>query len=43
MNVYSKHKWTQRYRKPTSGYQRGEGMGEGQIRVMELTDTTYYV
>ena len=32
MNVYVKQKQTNRYRKQTRGYQRGEGKGEGQIR-----------
>ena len=43
MNVYAKWKQTHRYRKQTSGYQRGEGRGEGQIRGMGLRDTNYYV
>ena len=43
MNVYAKWKQTHRYRKQTSGYQRGEGSGEGQIRGMGLRDTNYYV
>ena len=40
MNVYAKQKQTHRYRKQTSGYQKGEWRGEGQIRGMGLTDTT---
>ena len=43
MNLYAKQKQTHRYRKLTCGYQRGEGMGEGQIRGLGLTDTKYYV
>ena len=31
-----------RFRKQTSGYQRGEGREEGQIRGMGLTGTNYY-
>ena len=41
--LHAKQKQTQRYRKPTGGYQRGEGSGEGEIRGMGLTDTNYYV
>ena len=33
---------TDRHRKQTYGYQRGEGVKEGQIRSMGLTDTNYY-
>ena len=43
MNVYLKQKQTHRYRKQTSGYQREEEKGEGQIRGMGLRDTNYYV
>ena len=31
-------KQTHRYRKQTSGYQRAEGRGEGQVRVIGLRD-----
>ena len=31
MNVYEKQKQTHRYRKQASGYQRGEGKGEGKL------------
>ena len=43
MTVYAKQKQTHRNGKQTSGYQRGEGRGEGQIRGMGLRDTNYYV
>ena len=43
MNEYAKRKKTHRYRKQTGGYQRGKGVGEGQIRAMGLTDTHYYI
>ena len=43
MNIYAKQKQAYRYRKQTSGYQRGEGKVEGQIRGMGLTDTNYYI
>ena len=43
MNVYAKQKESHRYRKHTSGYQREEGGGQGQIRGMRLRDTNYYV
>ena len=36
-------KQTHRYRKQTSGYQQGEGRGEGQHKDIELRDTNYYV
>ena len=39
----AKQKQTHRYRKQTSGYQRGEGREEEQIRGIELRDTNYYV
>ena len=32
-----------RYRNQASGYQRGEEMGEGQVRGMWLRETNYYV
>ena len=38
MNVYAKQQQTHRYRKPTCGYQRGEGSREEQNRGMGLTD-----
>ena len=37
MNVYAKQKQTHRYRKQTTGYQKGEG----QISGMGLRDTNY--
>ena len=43
MNVYAKQKQTHRYRKQTSGYQRGDRRGEGKIKHMGLTDTDYCV
>ena len=42
-NVYAKQKQTYRYRKQTTGYQRGEGRREGQIRGMGLRVTNHYV
>ena len=39
----TKQRQTHRYRKQTSGYQRGEGRGEGQGRDMRLRDTYPYV
>ena len=42
MNVYAKQNQTHRHRKQTDGYQRVEGMKEGQMRGMGLTDTNYY-
>ena len=41
--MYIAEKKTHRYRKQTSGYQRGEGSGEWQITGMGLRDTDYYV
>ena len=38
-----KQKQTHRYRKQTSGYQRGEGRGEGHNRGTGLRDTNDYV
>lgn len=32
-------KQNQRYRRQISGYQKGKGRGEGQIRCMVLTDS----
>ena len=40
MNGYVKQKQTHGYIKQRDG---GRGSGEGQIRVMGLTDTNYYV
>ena len=37
----TKQKQTHRYREQTSGYQWGEGRGEGQDRGMVLRDTNY--
>ena len=42
-NVYNKTEIDSRYRKKASGYQWGEGSGEGQDRGMGLKDTNYYV
>lgn len=39
MNAYAKHKHTYRYRRQTSGYQREERRGKGQITGIRLTDT----
>ena len=39
MNVYNR---TDRYREQTSGFQQGEGMGEGWNRDMWLKDISYY-
>ena len=41
MNVYAKQKQTYSYRKQTSGYQRGQGSGEGQFRGMGLREKNY--
>ena len=42
MNI-TKRKQTYRYREQTSGYQQGEGSGEGQYRARELeVQTTVY-
>ena len=38
----TKQKQTHRYRKQSSGYQRGEGRWEGQVRG-KLRDTNYSV
>ena len=43
MNVYAKQKQTHGYRKQTSGYQIGDGRGEGQIRGMGLRNTNCYI
>ena len=43
MNLYAKQKQTHRYRKKPSGYQRGEGRGEGKIKGMGLSEANYYV
>ena len=40
MNVYMKQKQTNRLRKQTCGYKRREGVGEGQIKGMVLTEST---
>ena len=42
MNI-TKQKQSDKYRKQASGYQRGEGMGEGQDRGRGLRGTNYYV
>ena len=42
MNI-TKKKQTHRQREQTSGYQKGEGSGEGQDRGRGLKDTNYYV
>ena len=42
MNILKKGQ-THRYREQTSGYQWGEGSGEGQDSSMGLTGTNYYV
>ena len=39
----TKQKQTHRYREQTSGYQWGEGKGEGQNRIKGLRGTSYYV
>ena len=39
----AKQKQTHRYRKPTSGYQWGDGSGEGQERGLGLRDTNYCI
>ena len=39
MNVYAKQKETLRYRKQTSGYQRGKERRKRKIRGMGLSDT----
>ena len=39
----TKQKQTHRYGKQTSGYQWGEGRGEGQARGRGLRDTNCYV
>ena len=36
MNIYEKQQNNHRYRKQTSGYQVGEGRGEGRIRGIGL-------
>ena len=43
MYVNVKQKQTEGYRKQNSGYQKGEGKEEGQIRSMRLTDTSYNI
>ena len=42
MNI-TKQKYTHRYREQTSGYQWGEGRGEGQDRDRALRGINYYV
>ena len=42
MNI-TKKKETHRYREQTSGYQWGEGNGEGQHRGRVLRGTNYYI
>ena len=39
----TKQKQTHRYKAQTTGYQWGEGRGEGQERGRELRGTNYYV
>ena len=39
VNIYMKQKQTNRPMKQTCGYKRREGMGEGQVRGMVLTDS----
>ena len=41
--MITKKKQTHRYKKQTSGYQWGEGMGEGQDKDRGLRGTNYYV
>ena len=43
MNICVKQKQTQRDRKQTCCYQKGEGSKEGQIRGMGLKDISYYI
>ena len=38
-----KTEWTQRYRKQTYDYQRGERSGEEENRGIGITDTNYYI
>ena len=38
-----KQKPTHRFRETTSGYQRGQGSGEGQDRGRRLRGTKYYI
>ena len=42
MYLYIKQKLIHIHRKQTYGFQRGEELGEGQIRNMGLTDKKYY-
>ena len=42
MNI-TEQKQTHRYKEQTSGYQQGEGGGEGQDRGRGLRGTNYYV
>ena len=39
----AKQKQTHRYRKQTSGYQRGEEKARGQVRGRRLRNINYYV
>ena len=41
MNLSVKQRWTNKHRKHTYGYHRGEGMGEGQIKSLGLTEAHY--
>ena len=41
MNLFKKQ--THRHRKQTYGYQRGKGVGEGEIRSLGLAGTKYYI
>ena len=43
MNLFEKQKQTQRHREQTHGYQRGEVVGERQIRTLELANANYYI
>ena len=41
MNFYETE--TDSHRKQSYGYQRGKGIGEGEIRSLGLSDTNYYI
>ena len=43
MNLFSKQKKTHWHSKQIYGYQRGKGVGEGEIKSLGLADTNYYI
>ena len=43
MNLFTKQKLAHRLKKQIYGYQRGKGVGEGQISSLALADKNYLI